>query len=105
MTHPGTALIDAVANAGEVHDSDDDLQNAVERHHDVADPIHEVHQGHPVEIRIVPGLLGRKDLQRAKDSRNHQREEARIHPILVLAGSDEPENRDREEQSRRVSAG
>src|SRR5881409_277863 len=46
VTHPGAAVIHAVADPREMHKSNDDLQNAIERHDDVADPVHEVHQRH-----------------------------------------------------------
>src|SRR5437773_4711310 len=100
VTHPGAAVIHAMADAREMHNSDDDLQNAIERHYDVTGPVHEVHQRHPVEVRIVPRLLGREEFQASQDSRSHETEKTAIHPVLMLSRADEPDNRDREEQAR-----
>src|SRR5262245_9631851 len=80
-----------------VHDADHNLTNAIERHHDIGDPVHEVHQRNPVEIGVVPSLLGREELEAAKNSRNHERQKARVHPVLVLAGTHESDDRYHEE--------
>ena len=99
MAHPGTALINPVADAGESHYSNDNLQNAIKRHHDIADPVHEVERRHPNEIWIIPGLLRGEELQSAQDSRSHEAEETCIHPALVLSGANEADDRYCEEQA------
>src|SRR5215472_9123213 len=59
IPRPGFANRHALEQPSEVQDHHHDLNNSVEGQHDVADPVHQGQDGHPVTVRIVgSGLLG-----------------------------------------------
>src|SRR5271157_4665841 len=80
MTQPAARGVDEREHA-DSQCPDCYLGRRVHRQDHVADPIDHGHQGHPVDIRVIPGALRSESLKGPRQAGNHQTSQSSIHAV------------------------